>query len=123
MKQKGMVRNRFYYYVFRVLRLVGAVPPETVGGFFANLKTENVSLPEIITYKDIISGKERETSLEQLSAKTIALGCQFIDAAYQYYNGSITRGETEEIIAGQNLATGRLGQTKADIRFYSKQSS
>ena len=117
----GMIRSRFYYYVFRVLRLVGAVPPETVAGFFANLKTEDISLPEIITYKDIISGKKKETSLEQLSALTIDLGCQFIDAAYQYYKESITREEAKNTIAGENLATGRLGQTKDDIRFFSKQ--
>ncbi len=119
----GMIRNRFYYYIFRILKLVGAVPPESVAGFFANLKTESRDLPEIIAYRDVISGEKQETSLERLSVKTVDLSCRLIDAAYQYFIGSISRGEAEVSIAGENLSTGRVGLTKADIRFFSNQST
>ena len=39
------------------------------------------------------------------------------ESAYDYYCGKISRQACEKTIAGNNLDTGRIGQSMADVRF------
>lgn len=117
----SMIRSRFYYYAFRVLCGTRFVPPETIAGFYDHLKTEDINLPEVIHYRDLFSGEHRETTLNDLTDKTTALGYRLIDSAYLYFSESITRDECKKTIAGENLDTGRLDKTARHIRFASPQ--
>ena len=111
------IRSRFYYHVFRVLSRLGVVPPESVAGFYESLNTGDITLPERIGYRDVVSGEVMETSLEELTEQSVALGRRLVAAAHRYLKGEITRKECETIIKGQSLHTGKLGDTLQDVRY------
>jgi hypothetical protein len=113
----GIIGNRKMYHAFRVLSKVGMIPAEAVAGFYPNLQREKTRLPELIRYRELISGEERQTTVETLMRDSIRLGTAMIGSAFQFYSGTIDREACERHIRGQNLATGRLGKTKYDIRY------
>ena len=92
------------------------VPPEAVAGFYESLKTGDISLPERIPYRDVLTGKEMETSLSELSDKTVDLGCRLVVAAHDYFKGAISRDECEQTMKGESLHTGQLGKTLQDVK-------
>jgi hypothetical protein len=107
----------FFYQVFKLLAKIGLLDRQLIGGFYANLNVEKKELPEKLIYRDIISGDDREDTLNDLMEKTINLAVHMIEAAYDYYAGNISRELCERSIAGENLETGRVNITRADIRF------
>jgi len=111
-------RRPFYYPIFRFLSRLGMVPPETVAGFYENLNHDRTPLPEPIDYKDPVTGEEKQTTLAQWKASAVETACPMLDAAWAYYQGRIDREECARKISGRNLATGRLGKTRNDIRFW-----
>ncbi|MEN8247098.1 MAG: zinc dependent phospholipase C family protein [Thermodesulfobacteriota bacterium] len=115
----SMIQSPFYYRVFCLLRLLRLTEPKIVAGFYENLKYERVSLPEVIPYRDVISGENREATIDQLAQTAVERGKTMIASAYGYYTGSITREECQQIIAGENLATGKVGKAADDIRYSS----
>ncbi len=68
-----------------------------------------------IPYRDVLSGEEMETSLEELADRSVNLGCRLVAAAHDYFTGTISREMCEETIVGESLHTGRLGKTMQDI--------
>jgi len=70
-------------------------------------------LPENIQYKDIISGENRETTMDGLMDQGIQTGVKMVESAYDYYCGNISRQVCEKTIAGNNLDTGQIGKTRA----------
>lgn len=111
------IRSRRYFRLYRALSIMGCIEKKHLAGFYKNLKIETKHLPETIRYQDIITGKKKETTLEQLMRKGIEVGKQMIVSAYYYYLGSISQKECNKHIAGSNLDTGQLGKTKSDIRY------
>lgn len=112
----GKIRSRFYFHVFRVLSRLGLVPPESVAGFYESLKTGDIDLPEHIVYRDVLTGEEKEASLETLAEQSVALGGRLVAAAHDYFRGAIGREACEAIMKGESLHTGRLGKTLKDVR-------
>lgn len=118
-KQRGYfrkIRSRFHYHAFRILSRLGVVPPESVAGFYESLKTGGITLPEQILFRDVVSGKRMETSLEELTAKSVDLGGRMAGAAHAYAIGAIDRKTCESIIKGESLHTGKVGRTLKDVR-------
>ena len=109
-------RSRFYYHVFRVLSRLGLVPPEAVAGFYESLKTKDIFLPERISCRDVLSGEEVETSLDELADRSVNLGCRLVVAAHEYFTGAINRDECESTIKGESLHTGQLGKTLLHVK-------
>jgi len=109
------IGSRFYYHVFRILSRLGLVPPEAEAGFYESLKAGDITLPERIPYRDVLSGEEMETSLDELADQSVNLGCRLVAAAHDYFTGTISREMCEETIVGESLHTGRLGKTMQDI--------
>lgn len=119
-KQRGYflkIRSRFYYHVFRVLSRLGLVPPESVAGFYESLNTDGIALPERIPYRDLISGEEMTTSLEELVDRSADLGRRLVAAAHAYYKGDIARDECAAIMRGESLHTGQSGKTLKDVGY------
>jgi hypothetical protein len=119
-KQKryfSKIGSRFYYHAFRVMGALGCVPPESVAGFYHSLNTGDISLPERIHYRDVLSGENLETSLESLVQRCVNLGVRLVTAAHEYVTGGIDRAACEVMIAGESLHTGKLGKTMQDIRY------
>jgi len=112
-----LIHNRLYYWIFKVLAQMGLADKRLVAGFYANLAVETKTLPQKLIYRDIISGSNSETTLEDLMEESITLAVKMIGAAYEYYAGNIIRQSCQNTIAGHNLDTGWVNKTKADIRF------
>jgi hypothetical protein len=55
--------------------------------------------------------------MDGLINEGINMGVKMIESAYDYYCGKISRQVCEKTIAGNNLDTGQIGKTKADVRF------
>jgi len=118
-KQRGYfskIRSRFFYHVFRALSALGLVSPEAVAGCYESLKIKDITLPERILYRDVFSGEKRETSLDALVERSVDLGERLVIAAYAYFTGDITREACQQVIAGEDLHTGRVGKTLKDVR-------
>lgn len=119
-KQRGYflkIRSRFYYHVFRVLSRLGIVPPESVAGFYESLNNGDITIPERIGYRDVVSGEVIETSLEDLTDQSVDLGGRLVEAAHDYFTGTIDRQDCEAIMKGESLHTGKRGKTLKDVRY------
>ncbi|MBW2429812.1 MAG: zinc dependent phospholipase C family protein [Deltaproteobacteria bacterium] len=110
------IHSRLFYMIYRMLAIIGFIEKKWVAGFYANLNVEDKFLPDVLHYKDIISGEDRDTALEDLMENGINMGIQMIEAAYDYYAGNISKDWCERTVVGYNLDTGRFGKTKEDIR-------
>jgi predicted aldo/keto reductase-like oxidoreductase len=102
---------------YRMLSKIGLVEKRYLGGFYANLKVDPTRLPENLRYKDIISGEDKEATIDGLMDQGIQMGVKMIESAYDYYCSKISRQVCEKTIAGNNLDTGQIGKTKVDIKF------
>jgi len=109
--------SRLIYRIYRMLSKIGLFERKYLGGFYANLKVDPTRLPENIQYKDIISGENRETTMDGLMDQGIQTGVKMVESAFDYYCGNISRQVCEKTIAGNNLDTGQIGKTRADVRF------
>ena len=109
--------SRLIYMTYKMMSKIGLVEKKYLGGFYANLKVDPTRLPENIRYKDIISGENKEATIDGLMNEGIKMGVKMVESAYDYYCGNISRQVCEKTIAGNNLDTGRIGKTKADVRF------
>ena len=119
-KQKryfSKIGSRFYYHVFRLTSRLGLVPPESVAGFYHSLRAGDISLPELIHYRDVLTGENLETSLEALAEACVTMGAQMVAAAHDYFTGGIDREACEAVISGKSLHTGKLGRTLRDVRY------
>lgn len=112
-----LTHNRLYYLLFKMFAHMGLVDKRLVAGFYANLNVETKKLPEKLNYRDIISGSDMETTLEDLMEDGINMAVKMVEAADDYYVGKITKESCKRTIAGHNLDTGRRDKTKEDIRF------
>lgn len=109
--------SRALHMACRILAGLGLVEKKIVAGFYANLDTEPRQLPQKLRYKDIISGENREDTLDALMDRGIARGLRMIGSAYEYYCRKIDRTACERVVVGDSLDTGRPGKTRKDIRF------
>ena len=112
-----LIHSRLYYLIYKVLAHIGLVDKKLVAGFYANLSVDSHKLPEVLHYRDIISGDNKEESLDGLMEEGINMAIKMIEAAYEYYAGNTSKETCKVTIAGNNMDTGRLDKTKADIRF------
>jgi len=112
-----LIHSRLYYFLFKMFANVGLVDKRLVAGFYANLNVETKKLPETINYRDIVSGSDRQATLEDLMKDGINMAIKMVKAAYDYSAGKISKESCKITIAGHHLDTGRVNKTRADIRF------
>jgi len=112
-----LIHSRLYYIIFKMLARLGLADKRLVAGFYANLTEESKTLPQKLIYRDVISGHDREATLEGLMEESISLAIKMIEAAAKYYAGKISKVACRHTITGNNLDTGRVDKTKKDIRF------
>jgi hypothetical protein len=112
-----LIHSRLYYIIFKICAHMGLADKRLIAGFYANLKVETQKLPEKLNYRDIITGDVRDRTLEDLMGDGINMASEMIKTAYDYCAGKIPKDICKITINGKNLATGRVGKTKSDIRF------
>jgi hypothetical protein len=110
-------RRRLIFMAYRILYKTGIAEKKYLGGFYANLDIDQKRLPQNLRYKDIISGEKKEITLDGLIDQGIEMGVKMIESAYDYYCGKVSRQVCERTVVGNSLDTGRIGKTKADVKF------
>ena len=110
-------RSQLFYKLYRILNKTGLLERKYLGGFYANLEVDPMRLPENLQYRDIISGENKETTMNGLMDEGINMGLKMVESAYDYNCGKISRQVCEEAITRKNLDTGQIGKTKADVKY------
>jgi len=72
------VNSRFFYWVYRIAIAAGFVDRKYIGGFYANLDFDRSELPRQIQYRDLFSGEEKVTSLNDLMDRSLSMGTEMI---------------------------------------------
>lgn len=110
-------RSPYIYMIYRVLSKIGFVDKKYLGGFYANLKVDSRRIPDNIRYRDIISGENKETTMDNLMDQGIKMGKKMVESAFDYHCGKISLQLCKNTISGSNLETGRIDKTMADVKF------
>ena len=100
-----------------MLSKTGLVEKKYLGGFYANLKVDSMRIPDNIRYRDIISGEDKETTMDNLMDQGIKMGIKMVESAFDYRSGKISLKLCKNTISGSNLDTGRIDKTMADVKF------
>lgn len=75
-------------------------------------------VPEMIKYKDLITGRKKEKSLDSFLSDTLTLGCRMITAAEQFKSKKITEKACRKIINGRSLETGKKGVAMDKVKYH-----
>jgi hypothetical protein len=103
-------RNRFTYGLIYLLDKLKILDYKNILPlFYGHLHREGIEIGEIINYRDILSGQEKEGSLTGLLKAAEDESIKRIHAAFDYYNDSIDKACAMEIIKGESLDTGEEG--------------
>ncbi|KKQ61455.1 MAG: hypothetical protein US81_C0006G0011 [Parcubacteria group bacterium GW2011_GWE2_38_18] len=89
-----------------------------LGIFYGNIKRDNRVIPDVINYRDLITGEKLQITVEELFEKSYLLVKNMINAAHAYYNGKLSREEASKIIRGESLNTGKLNCPVTDIKYF-----
>lgn len=89
-----------------------------LGIFYGNLKRDSRIFPDTVKYRDIITGENLITNIQDLFKKSEEFSLRLIDAAYRYYNGEMSREQAKQIIRGESLNTGRLNAPVTEIKYF-----
>ncbi len=110
-------RRPYVYRTHRILSAIGLVEKQYLGGFYANLKVDPSRIPDNISYRDIISGEDQETTMDDLMNQGIEMSIKMIESAFDYHCGKISLKLCKDTISGNNLNTGQIGKTMGDVKF------
>ncbi len=116
----SLFRNIFLFYLIKVLNRVGLakIKADGLALCYGNLKREAIKFENPIKYQDIIFGQDVSKSIDDLFSDARNLAKNYINTAISYYEDEITREEAAKVIAGESLATGKVGHTTKDIKFF-----
>lgn len=89
-----------------------------LGLFYGNLKRDHRNIPEVINYRDILTGAKLQTNIYDLFDRSYFFAEQMIIAANDYYLGKLTREQASVIIRGESLNTGRVSMPVTKIKYY-----
>lgn len=103
-----LFRYRVPFMICSLLVKLGLFSKTNLGLFYSNLEKDKIFLDEDLTYKDIVSGEPKTSTLGKLFDESVSYGCEMINSAYRYYHGEISEDESRKIISGKSLDTGKL---------------
>jgi hypothetical protein len=113
------LRHDWLYYILLFLYSFGIIKrPVLLGTFYRNLWHEDRHLPDLLEYKDSMTGEPIKTTVQELFYVARHLAKDRIEAAWAYYYGELKREEVMKIIKGESLDTGREGVAVKDLKFY-----
>lgn len=125
--KKFLKRQRFAYkYLYRTktaynlacfLSKLRIVPYQFLGLFYANLEKDKSKMANIIKYRDLLTGRNKVTSLNKLLEDSIRLSEKMINSAYAYYLGRINKKDCSKVIRGESLSTGKVGVGVKKIKY------
>jgi len=103
-------RNSFTYRLIYLLHKVNLVNYKKILPlFYGHLLRDKIEIGEIIHYRDMLNGQEKQVSLTELLKAAENESIKRIYAAYAYYNDIIDKAYAMQIIRGESLDTGKEG--------------
>lgn len=113
-----MQNSRVAYYFFYCLFKLGMKKIKILYGlFYANLKADPRVIPDMVDYRDIITGHPKRELLTDLFDQADDLASDYFETATSYYQGSISRLEAEKFIRGESFNTGCIGMPVSAIKY------
>ena len=110
-------RSPFYYRWYRLIKQLGWLDEKYLAGHYTNLEVDRSRLPELLYYRDPVSGERKKKTLEELMQSGIAKGRKMVQAVYAYHREDIDKNACQKVIDGSNLDTGMVGILASDIRY------
>ena len=111
-----LFRSESVFNILYLLNKTGIVYKKNLSLFYGNLKKEKIELNKI-QYKDLISGKAKQTNLNKLFTESFYLASQMINSAYDYYCNNISKKQCSKVISGKSLDTGKLKVPVSRIKY------
>jgi hypothetical protein len=103
-------RNDFIYRLIYILNKINLLNYRKILPlFYGHLHRDEIEIGEIIRYRDMLSGQEKEVRLTELLKAAENESIKRISAAYAYYNTKIDKADAMQIIRGESLDTGKEG--------------
>jgi hypothetical protein len=106
-----------YYFVYSLFKLGMKTAKLFYGLFYPNLKADSRIIPDLVDYRDIITGHPKRELITDLFDQADDLASNYFEAAFNYYLGKINRSETEKFIRGESFNTGRIGVPVSAIKY------
>jgi len=106
-----------YYFVYGLFKLGVKSVKILYGLFYQNLKADSRIIPDLVDYKDIITGHPKRALIPDLFDQADDLASDYFETAFAYYQGGISRLEAEKFIRGESLNTGRIGVPVSAIKY------
>jgi len=114
-----LIRSRAVYFIFLLLVRLGLYGrEEDLPLSYFDLKNGEEIIPEVIKYRDFISGEEKETTPEKLILESLFKGEKIISVAAGYFSGKIGKKELEAAIPGESMETGKVGTPAGAIKYF-----
>lgn len=120
---KQLNSNRLFastcaYHLARMVYRIGSTKAyEYLGLFYGDISRVRKTIPDPVTYHDIVSGKEKTTSIRNMMNTATDKAITMMEAAYDYSCGKISKERLTELIPGESLDTGMLNTPTNTIRF------
>jgi hypothetical protein len=106
------------YFAALILNRFGLLrDPDLPPLFYRGVKSRDCRTKENVQYRDLVSGEEKVTSVEELFEMAKEKALEMMTAAYGYSKGTITLEECLKKIPGESLDTGLLKISVSDIRY------
>jgi len=121
--RKQLLSNRLFasnaaYWLARFIQRYGKTDMyEYLGLFYSHVAAQGNCIPEVISYRDIVSGAEKTTTINEVMTAAKDKAVAMMAAAYEYSQGRISKEKVKEAIPGESLDTGRLNTTVNSIRY------
>lgn len=106
-----------YYFVYSLFKLGVKKAKLFYGLFYPNLNADARIIPDLVDYRDIITGHPKRELITDLFDQADDLASDYFEAAFNYYQGKIDRTEGEKFIRGESFNTGRIGVPVSAIKY------
>ncbi len=106
------------YFAALILNGFGLLrDPDLPPLFYRGATRCDCSMKKDVTYRDLLSGEEKVTTVTELFAVAKEKALEMMTAAYAYSTGTISRDECLKKIPGESLDTGLVKTPVSDIRY------
>jgi hypothetical protein len=112
-------RNGFIYRLIYMLNKIKVLNYKKILPlFYGHLHRDGIEIGELILYRDMLTGQEKEARLTELLKAAEDESIKRISAAYAYYSIKMDKAEAMQIIRGESLDTGKEGCSVSELRTF-----
>jgi len=88
-----------------------------LGLFYAEVKNEKIDLNKNIKFCDLVSGKQKISSFNELLQEALDEAILRMRVAQKYFDGKVKAKDAKKIIKGENLSIGKEGVSSYAIKY------